>query len=334
MRKITLSLAALGAILTLSLSGTSVHAQLLQSWVASFGSNSNPCTRAQPCQTFTFALTKTAAGGEIKCVDQGEYGGGGATIINMSITIDCEDVEGAVLIDSFSTGFDIAAGPSDTVTLRGLDIVGSRIGETGIFFETGGALHVEKCVIHDFVQFENFGEGWGIHIAQTAQASAEIYVSDTTIINNGSNGNGGGILIEPSSQAGGVRKVVLNRVEVRNNLFGIKAVGGSAIGVINMTVRDSVSTGNAINGIVGTGSANGAAIVMMIDHSAASHNIAGFGVIADGPKTTIRLVGSSIAGNPNGVGVSNGGVLQSFGTNAIMGNSNDGIASLTLVGLH
>ncbi|MBV8564460.1 MAG: hypothetical protein JO273_03280 [Methylobacteriaceae bacterium] len=41
------------------------------------------------------------------------------------------------------------------------------------------------------------------------------------------------------------------------------------------------------------------------------------------------LGGSSIAGNINGVGVSNGGVLQSFGTNQITGNSKDGIASLT-----
>ncbi|MBV8566125.1 MAG: hypothetical protein JO273_11795 [Methylobacteriaceae bacterium] len=61
---------------------------------------------------------------------------------------------------------------------------------------------------------------------------------------------------------------------------------------------------------------------------------AGFGVIADGRKTTIRLGGSSIAGNPTGVGVNNGGVLQSYGTNQINANSNDGIASLTPIGLH
>ncbi|MBV9634669.1 MAG: hypothetical protein JO163_15820 [Methylobacteriaceae bacterium] len=88
------------------------------------------------------------------------------------------------------------------------------------------------------------------------------------------------------------------------------------------------------NGIVGTGNANGPAIVMMIDHSTSSHNAAGFSVIADGPKTTIRLGGSSIAGNINGVGVSNGGVLQSYGTNQINGNSNDGIAALTPIGMH
>ncbi|MBV9703242.1 MAG: hypothetical protein JO163_10980, partial [Methylobacteriaceae bacterium] len=115
---------------------------------------------------------------------------------------------------------------------------------------------------------------------------------------------------------------------------GIKAIGGNYSGnVINMTIRDSVSSGNGANGIVGTGTASGAVIVMMIDHSTSSHN-GGFGVIADGPKTTIRMGNSSIAGNIDGVGVSNGGVLQSYGTNRINGNSSDGIASLTPIGLH
>jgi len=132
-----------------------------------------------------------------------------------------------------------------------------------------------------------------------------------------------------------ITKATLNRVEVRGNFFGIKADGnGQSSGVINMTIRDSVSSGNAANGIVGTNTGGGAAVVMMIDRSTSSHNAAGFGVIADGPRTAIRLGGSSITGNINGVGASNGGLLESYGTNQINGNSNDGIASLTPIGLH
>ncbi|MBV8565905.1 MAG: hypothetical protein JO273_10665 [Methylobacteriaceae bacterium] len=332
MRRIALSLAALAAMLAFALPGTVAQAQNARSWVASFGSDVNPCNRAQPCATFAFAITKTNAGGEINCVDQGEFGNGGQMTITKSITIDCEGVQGRVLVSAFVSAFEILAGPGDVVVLRGLDINGARSGEDGILFASAAALHIEKCVIHDFVPQGDVA-GWGIEVGG-GSANAEIFVSDSTIVDNGTGNTGGGIIVHASGLPGGIRKVVLNRVEVRNNVFGIKADGADVSGVINMTVRDSVSAGNAINGIVGTGTASGAAIVMMIDRSATSHNLAGFGVIADGPKTTIRLGGSSIAGNPNGVGVSNGGVLQSYGTNQINGNSNDGIALLTPIGLH
>ncbi|MBV9633854.1 MAG: hypothetical protein JOZ40_04425 [Methylobacteriaceae bacterium] len=195
---------------------------------------------------------------------------------------------------------------------------------------TGGAtVHVEKCVIH------LFPAGWGIFVqTQASSTKAELYVSDTVLADNGFTVAGGGIIVQPGV-SNTVSKVVLNRVEVQGNFFGIKADATQVSGgVIQMTIRDGVSSGNASNGIVATGNASGPAIVMMIDRSTSSHNAAGFGVIADGPKTTIRLGGSSIAGNPTGVGVSNGGVLESHGTDQINGNSNDGIASLTPIGLH
>ena len=62
----------------------------------------------------------------------------------------------------------------------------------------------------------------------------------------------------------------------------------------------------------------------MVDRAKASHNAAGYGIIADGPATFIRFGGSSIAGNAYGVGALNGATLRSFGTNQIEGNSIDG----------
>ncbi|MBV9243689.1 MAG: hypothetical protein JO366_02650 [Methylobacteriaceae bacterium] len=96
-----------------------------------------------------------------------------------------------------------------------------------------------------------------------------------------------------------------------------------------MSITESKSSENTSNGIVGTSPSGGAAIVMLIDRSASSHNAAGYGVIADGALTTIRIDGMSIGGNINGVGATNGASLQSYGTNKINGNSNDGITALT-----
>ena len=328
--RIVLSLAVLVATFALSLAGSPAHAQNARSWVASTGSDNNPCTRASPCATFGQALLHTNASGEINCVDQGDFGGDGFPL-NHSVTIDCEGVPARIATSTVGgIAIEVQAAASDVVVLRGLDISGNGSTAAGIVLVSAAALRVEKCVIHDFTGSDNFVSGG---IVMQPSSAAELIVSDTIVANNGTGSQGAGILILPGSA--NVFKATLNRVEARGNFFGIKADGAFRPGaVVNMTIRDSVSSDNAANGIVGTGMMNGAAIVMMIDRSTSSHNTAGFGVIADGPKTTIRLGGSSIAGNPTGVGVSNGGVLQSYGTNQINGNSNDGIGALTPIGLH
>jgi hypothetical protein len=52
-----------------------------------------PCSRTAPCKTFAGAISKTAAGGEINCLDPGGYG---TVTITKSITIDCEDTQGSI----------------------------------------------------------------------------------------------------------------------------------------------------------------------------------------------------------------------------------------------
>ncbi|MBV8568480.1 MAG: hypothetical protein JO273_23815 [Methylobacteriaceae bacterium] len=321
MKRIALSLAALGAMFAFGLPGAQ-HA-FGQTWVSGTGNNANPCTRALPCLTFAGAFAVTPAGGEIKCVDPGPYFG---LTITRAVTIDCEGVEGGVLGQIL-----VNAGASDVVNLRGLDInaFGNDVFSNGIEFVGGAALHVQNCVVRNYIG--NSPHGWGIRFAPTT--AAELFVSDTVLSNNGSTtiADGGAILI--NAPPGSTSKVTLNRVEAQGNFFGIKADGSAAAGgVINMTIRDSVSSGNAANGIVGlTASSGGAAVVMMVDRSASSHN-GGFGIIAAGPLTFIRVGNSSIAGNATGVGTLSGGTLLSFKTNQIRGNSADG-TPLLAVGL-
>ena len=56
MNRTTLSLALLGAILSCFPPGAA-YAQIQRTWVASFGSDANNCSRAQPCATFTRAVS-------------------------------------------------------------------------------------------------------------------------------------------------------------------------------------------------------------------------------------------------------------------------------------
>src|SRR6266702_792603 len=70
------------------------HAQASRTWVSGVGDDANPCRRTAPCKTFAGAISKTATGGEINCIDPGGFG---AVTITKSMTIACEDVEAGVL---------------------------------------------------------------------------------------------------------------------------------------------------------------------------------------------------------------------------------------------
>jgi hypothetical protein len=44
-------------------------AQATRTWVSGVGDDANPCSRTAPCKTFAGAISKTADGGEINCID-------------------------------------------------------------------------------------------------------------------------------------------------------------------------------------------------------------------------------------------------------------------------
>src|SRR5436189_904122 len=81
--RFTLKLAAI-AIFTLAFASLA-QAQATRTWVSGVGDDVNPCSRTAPCKTFAGAISKTAAGGEIDCLDPGGFG---AVTATKSIVID------------------------------------------------------------------------------------------------------------------------------------------------------------------------------------------------------------------------------------------------------
>ena len=149
MKKFLLCLGLLGAVLVPILLATPANAQATRTWVSGVGDDANPCSRTAPCKTFAGAISKTAAGGEINCIDPGGFGG---VTITKSMTIDCANTEAGVLVAG-TNGITVNAGANDVVTLRGLDLIGtvSTPALNGIRFIAGSALHVEKCSIREFL---------------------------------------------------------------------------------------------------------------------------------------------------------------------------------------
>ena len=153
-------------------------AQATRTWVSGVGDDVNPCSRTAPCKTFAGAISKTAAGGEINCLDPGGFG---SVTITKSITIDCSTVAAGVLASGLN-GFIIniqasTGGGADarrSVTLRGLDINGAGTGVNGVRVVAAANVYIEDSVIDGFAQN-------GITVDA---ASVNVVVKNTSVRNN------------------------------------------------------------------------------------------------------------------------------------------------------
>ena len=95
MRAKSSALAWILSVLILCLGSGAASAQASKTWVSGVGDDANPCSRTDPCKTFAGAISKTATGGEIDCLDPGSFGG---VTISVSMTIACQVGTGGVVV--------------------------------------------------------------------------------------------------------------------------------------------------------------------------------------------------------------------------------------------
>jgi hypothetical protein len=134
--------------------------------------------------------------------------------ITKSITIDCWGTFGGIVA---ATTNDVNVNADGVVvTLRNLSIDGVGTGLIGVNVN-GSVLHIENCKIWGF----RGGSAVGISFAPPAGVTGELYVSDSAITDSGNVGTNGGIVIRPVGTTGRA-KVMLERVQVKNNTSGIR----------------------------------------------------------------------------------------------------------------
>lgn len=286
-----------------------LHAEATQqetSFVSGTGSDSNPCTRALPCQTLYQALAQTFAGGKIYVLDALDTN---EAVVGIPLTISQSvSIIGAGARNSISGGVIVEPGSGGQVLLKGLDING--LGGYGVTVEGGGfSLVIDDCTI---VNGTN-----GIAFTPSGTASTSLVVRNSIISYNTAGASGGtnaGILIQPLS-TGGQAVVVIENTNVNNNNFGIRAFDNSVV-----TVRNSVATENVNAGIRAEQTATPAvAVSLLVEHSQASNNHSG--VVAIGATAVVRITDVTITDNgSSGVSYASGGTVCSFGNNSIVGN--------------
>jgi hypothetical protein len=303
--------ASICVAITIMTAGAPANAQALRTWVSSAGNDANACTPTAPCSTFQGAIQKTMAGGEINCLNSGEYG---TLSITKSITISCVAGTGGVT----GGGIVVNTLPTDEVFLKGLDISGGPSNQYGIFMEQG-MLHIEKCLISGF-------GGGGIIInnaPQFAEARARVDIVDTTVTHN----SGAGIRF---IAFGAANRLAISRSVVSNNGFNPGSNGrtdGVSIEVAPSPsgIKVSISHTESINN-AGAGYAvyalTGGTAEIMLDSSRSYDNAAG--ILANGSGGVVRFTRSNISANTTGVVMSNGGSALSYGTNSVDGNGSPG----------
>jgi hypothetical protein len=287
---------------------TPAFAQATRTWVSGVGDDVNPCSRTAPCKTFAGAISKTAAGGEINCLDPGGFG---AVTINKSLTIDCHFTEGGVLAGG--NGITVNAASTDVIVLRGLDIFGVNPPTHGVRILTAAAVHIEDCVIRRFNATNSLGVSFAPSVA------SQLYITNTTITENGSALTGGGIEIAPA--VGGSAKVVLTNVRIHHNASdGVRA--NSANGAVTLVVDRTDISGN-VQGFALFGSANQTA-TMIVNSTIAQNSVVG---IVSTNNAITRVDGTTITGNAQGVVAQSGSQIQSYGGNRLDGNPTTGAAA-------
>ena len=314
---------ALGAMTAIGfmLASSPAAAQATRTWISGVGDDVNPCSRTAPCKTFQGAIAKTAAGGEINCLDPGGFGG---LTITKSITLLCDNTQSGVLVAA--TNAFIINSTTAVVTISGFDFEGlgqtGSAGINGINILNASVVHIRNTKIR------GFRNSYGIHVETGAPIA--LFIDNVQISESGVVGSAttGGVGIFPAN-AFGATVSIRNSTLTNNANTGLRldttASGGSAIVV---KVDNSQINGNG-NGILvksptGTGTAR-----LMLNDSSVSLNT-GFGIFANGPGVIARVDDTAITGNATGITTANSGVVSSYGTNQLDGNTTDGAFSGTI----
>lgn len=291
------------AALALPLTGA---AQLFRTYVASTGSDSNPCTLPAPCRLLPAALAAVADGGEVWMLDSANFNTGPVTIAK---SVSIVAVPGAVgsIVGRLGDGVVIDS-PTARVALRNLVVrYLDGVATTGIRMNDGLGLLVQDCEVSGFPI-----DGIRVETAATAPA---VSILGTLVRQNGVKGIA---LNSPGS-------ALVERTTALRNSTAI-SVRVARAGTLNGVVRESTFSNNTGRGMeVWRDLGSVTLLVRAIDSSANGNS--GFETVAAVPGTggvnQITISASSFHGNAaGGVVLGGGGAVYSDGTNVI--NLNQG----------
>jgi hypothetical protein len=271
------------------------HAQS-RTWVSGTGDDSFTCARTAPCKTFAGAISKTTAGGEINCLDPAGYGG---VTITKSLTIDCHDVMGSVLVaGTAAITINLDSQANMIVRLRNLNISGQLSGTKGIAIigttgtASNNAVSIEDCMIDGF----------------TTAGIAHSAIGGQLLVKNTVSRNHFGSAVNIASASGtSAVKATLDNVSTFDASYGFSFGNG-----VQAVIKNSVASSHVTAGVELDSSAVATIVSSVITGNAT-------GILAN-PGSTVRVRDSDVAFNTAGFS----GTVQSHVNNSFFNNGAGG----------
>ncbi len=306
---------------------------LALAYVASTGSDANPCNLAAPCRLLPRALAAVADGGEIRLLSSANYNTATVSVTKSVTIIAVPGVLGSVVATG-GNAIDIATAGAK-VALRNLVIVPlpGAGGAGGINMTLGAGLTVENCLIASL-------PGTGINVT----TAASVHVSDTIIRGNGSNGMtlqdgaratvtraligenvGTGILVYGNA-VGSTTTADIADSTVDANYHGVVAYSDNASAVVKVSVRDSRTVRNANYGMVSQ-SVAAASVTLSASNNVISNNNGGITAASAGSK--VWTSGNTVSDNSTYGLYNSGGLFESVGDNAVRNNGTNSSGTIT-----
>lgn len=299
---------------------TPASAQATRTWISGVGDDANPCSRTAPCKTWAGAISKTASGGEIDCLDPGGFG---SVTITKSITLDCAEggMAGGIL-NSGVSGVIIndpngGTTPTIKVVLRNLNIngAGTTVGTYAVRFLSGKSLMLQN------VNINNQGTGGVPAVSfepSAASVGAKLVMSNVNISNTASQDPTLGNAVQLQSVGGVAVTGVLDHVTVTDSAFAIDAEDGATVTVINSNLSNSFRGVHA-------NSASVTGAVVNLDGVTIANN-SNFGIAAVG-TAKVRMANTAMYNNVGGLKIAPTAAILSFGNNRIGANGGNGGAN-------
>src|SRR4051812_25340500 len=282
---------------------TAAFGQATRTWVSGVGDDANPCSRTAPCKTFAGAISKTADKGEISVLDPGGFG---VVTITKSVTLNGTGTLAGILSAGSPSAITVndvnaVAGPNTSVVIvRDISMNGAGTGTSGARLLSGRTLMLDHCWIYGMTSR-------GIDVNKTT--AGNLKVLNSVIENVGEDG------IHMTTTANQILATVNNTDIMNCGGDGIEGVSNVLLALSNTRI-----THNA-NGV----RTSGAGCQFNIDDIFVSYSSIGLQASAG---STLRVSDSSIAQNATGLSL-NGGTIDSFQGNSLMGNPTPGAFSST-----
>ena len=294
-----------------------------ETFVSRTGTDAGSCiSTTTPCASINYALTQTTPGGQINVIDAGDYG---PFVIAHSVSIVADGAGSASPCCGGAGGFSIGgggptgnaliiinAGPSDSVTLRGLTIHGPTVltSVIGIAVISGGRVSIEKTKVVDTT---------GLGIAVYAASGGMTAIIDETSVT----GSPGGLKI---AAPGGSVNASISRSAFSANTGGGIRIDGTNGGTITASISDTVSSGNTGNGMVAISGPGNVAVNITRSVFASNSSSGVQSNSTSGGTSAVTLRASTVTNNAAGqVNFFGGGAtLRTFGDNNIVGTSGTG----------